>query len=183
VATEIPIGSDSLQASSISSTCGVHYEAPDVPTRPRSRSRAGARRAQEYREKLLDEVAEVSDELMERYLEGAEISHEEIVDALKRGTNHGSIFRSSAASRRGTLDQPLLQRSSKTCRRRSSTALRDRRGHARAGRGSRAVRLRLQDPRRPFAGRINLLRVYQGTLAHDTQLANTRSHAKERIGS
>ena len=32
------------------------------------------------------------------------------------------------------------------------------------------------------AGRINLLRVYQGTLAHDTQLANTRSHAKERIG-
>ncbi len=29
---------------------------------------------------------------MERYLEGAEISHSEIVDALKEGTNHGKIF-------------------------------------------------------------------------------------------
>ena len=38
-----------------------------------------AERAQEMREKLMDEVAEVSDELMERYLEGEEISHEETV--------------------------------------------------------------------------------------------------------
>ena len=51
-----------------------------------------AERAQEYREKLMDEVCEVSDSLMERYLEGDEISHEEIVDALKEGTNHGKIF-------------------------------------------------------------------------------------------
>src|SRR5207244_10935690 len=51
-----------------------------------------ADRAQEYREKLMDEVAEVSDALMERYLEGEEISHEEIVTALKEGTNHGGIF-------------------------------------------------------------------------------------------
>ena len=49
-------------------------------------------RAQTYRERLMEEVAEVSDELLERYLEGEEISHEEIVEALGRGTNHGSIF-------------------------------------------------------------------------------------------
>jgi len=49
-------------------------------------------RAQEYREKLMDEVSEVSDSLMERYLEGDSISHQEIVDALKEGTNHGKIF-------------------------------------------------------------------------------------------
>src|SRR3954466_3622600 len=48
--------------------------------------------AEEYREKLMDEVAEVSDTLMERYLEGEEIGHGEIVDALKDGTNHGDIF-------------------------------------------------------------------------------------------
>ena len=34
----------------------------------------------------------------------------------------------------------------------------------------------------PFAGRINLFRVYQGMLKHDTQVLNTRTHAKERIG-
>src|SRR5687768_2157242 len=48
--------------------------------------------AEEYREKLMDEVSEVSESLMERYLEGEEISHEEIVTALKDGTNHGNIF-------------------------------------------------------------------------------------------
>ena len=34
----------------------------------------------------------------------------------------------------------------------------------------------------PFAGRINLFRVYQGVIDHDTQALNTRSHTKERIG-
>src|SRR5436305_12571846 len=48
--------------------------------------------AQQYREKLMDEVSESSDELMERYLEGEEISHDEIVTALKDGTNHGALF-------------------------------------------------------------------------------------------
>src|SRR5687767_15874847 len=48
--------------------------------------------ADEYREKLMDEVAENSDALMERYLEGEEISHDEIVTALEDGTDHGHIF-------------------------------------------------------------------------------------------
>src|ERR671928_941949 len=48
--------------------------------------------AQEYREKLMDEVAENSEALMERYLEGEEISHDEIVTALEDGTDHGHIF-------------------------------------------------------------------------------------------
>jgi elongation factor G len=34
----------------------------------------------------------------------------------------------------------------------------------------------------PFAGRINLLRIYQGVLRADSQVLNTRAHVKERIG-
>jgi elongation factor G len=34
----------------------------------------------------------------------------------------------------------------------------------------------------PFAGRINLFRVYQGVMTHDTHVLNTRTHHKERIG-
>src|SRR5947208_14893265 len=48
--------------------------------------------ADEYREKLMDEVAEVHEDLMERYPEGEEISPDEIVEALKDGPNHGDIF-------------------------------------------------------------------------------------------
>ncbi len=34
----------------------------------------------------------------------------------------------------------------------------------------------------PFAGRINLFRVYQGVIHHDSQVWSTRAHVKERIG-
>jgi elongation factor G len=34
----------------------------------------------------------------------------------------------------------------------------------------------------PFAGRINLFRVYQGVMKHDTQVVNARTANKERIG-
>ena len=35
----------------------------------------------------------------------------------------------------------------------------------------------------PFAGRINLFRVYQGVIKHDSQLLNTRAHARSGSGS
>jgi len=141
-------------------------------------------RAQEYREKLLDEVCEVSDELMERYLEGAEISHEEIVDALKRGTNHGSIFPvvcGVATRNLGTnrllaaivedLPSPVEHGAFET----EEVTLEPV--------GDRELFAYVFKTRAdPFAGRINLLRVFQGTLKHDSQLANTRAHSKERIG-
>jgi elongation factor G len=141
-------------------------------------------RAEEYREKLMDEVAEVSDALMERYLEGEEISHEEIVAALKEGTNHGSIFpvvcgvatRNLGTSR---LLEAIVEDLPSPVKH----------GPLKVG----AVELLPDEARElfayvfktradPFAGRINLLRVYQGVMRHDSQALNTHAHAKERIG-
>ena len=96
---------------------------------PRASSRA---QAQEYREKLMDEVAEVSDALMERYLEGDEISHEEIVDALKE-------------RHQPRLDLPRRLRRGDAQPRHQPPARRDRRGPALAGQArsvSRSVRSR-----------------------------------------
>ena len=78
---------------------------------------------QEYREKLMDEVSEVSDALMERYLEGDEISHEEIVGRSRRAPTTARSSRSCAAWRRATsAPRGCSTRSSRTCPRRSSTA-------------------------------------------------------------
>src|SRR6202042_1656241 len=95
VATEIPIGSEHEVRGVIDLVDMKAYEysgssrenCSDIPI-PDSE----AERAQEYREKLMDEVSETSDVLMERYLEGEAISHDEIVTALKEGTNHGALF-------------------------------------------------------------------------------------------
>ncbi len=158
--------------------------APAATTAARSRSpTSSAERAQEYREKLMDEVAETSDALMERYLEGEEISHEEIVDALKDGTNHGSLFPGRRAASRPATSAPTAcsTRSSRTCPRRSSTA------------GSRSARSTLEPDEDkelfayvfktradPFAGRINLFRVYQGVI--DARHAAAQ-HARPRQGA
>ncbi|MEB3829429.1 elongation factor G [Phormidium sp. CCY1219] len=47
--------------------------------------------ALEYRSKLIESVAETSDELTEKYLEGEEFSEEEILSALRQGTLEGKI--------------------------------------------------------------------------------------------
>src|SRR4051794_37609295 len=82
VATEIPIGSEhelqglidlvDMKAYRYDGAGRGNSEGIPIPDEL-------ADQAQEYREKLMDEVAEVSDDLMERYLEGEEISHEETV--------------------------------------------------------------------------------------------------------
>ena len=143
-----------------------------------------AEQAQEYREKLMDEVAEGSDALMERYLEGEEISHEEIVDALKEGTNHGAMFPvTCGVATRNLATNRLLD-----------AIVEDLPSPVKHG-GLEIAGMTLEAVEDadlyayvfktradPFAGRINLFRVYQGVMKHDSQVLNTRAHAKERIG-
>src|ERR687895_405331 len=95
VATEIPIGSEHELRGLIDL---VDMKAFEYDGTGKDNSREVpipddmAELAQEYREKLMDEVAENSEALLERYLEGEEISHDEIVTALEEGTDHGHIF-------------------------------------------------------------------------------------------
>jgi elongation factor G len=140
--------------------------------------------AQEYREKLMDEVAEVSDALMERYLEGEEISHEEIVAALKEGTNHGGIFPvvcGVATRNLGTnrlLDAIVEDLPSPV----KHGALELPEVTLEPAEDKETFAFVFKTKADPFAGRINFFRVYQGTLKGDTQLLNTRAHSKERMG-
>src|SRR6185312_8717390 len=92
VATEIPIGSEHEIRGLIDLVDMKAYEYDDGNCKEIPIPDDLADLAQEYREKLMDEVAENSETLMERYLEGEEISHEEIVTALEDGTDHGHIY-------------------------------------------------------------------------------------------
>ncbi len=157
VATEIPIGAEhelegvidliDMKAFRYPSADRGACEEIDIPDDLRAQ-------AEEYREKLMDEVAEVSDELMERYLEGEEISHEETVDALKTGVAEGRIFPvtcGAATKNLGTnrlLDAFVEDLPSPA----KKGARRARRHRARAGRVEGPRRLRLQDALRPVHG-------------------------------
>jgi elongation factor G len=148
-----------------------------------------ADQATEYREKLMDEVAENSDELMERYLEGEEISHEEIVTVLKQGVSGGSLFPVTcgvATRNLGTnrLLDALVEDLPSPEMRGAVTALDDE-GEEVAiepdpdGDLVAFVFKTLADP---YAGRLNMIRVYSGVLSSDSQVTNVTRRQKERIG-
>jgi len=187
VATEIPIGSEHELAGVIDLVdmrAHLYEGAGRDNAREADIPEAYAAQAQEYREKLMDEVAMTSDALAERYLEGEEISHEEIVGALKEGTNHGSIFpvACGAATRLLGADRLL------------DAIVDDLPSPVKHGPLELGEVTLEPDAERPlyayvfktradtFAGRINLFRVYQGVMRHDTAVLNTRAHAKERVG-
>ena len=160
VATEIPIGAEhevrgvvdliDMEAFVYEGSERGGAERAPIPEELRAR-------AEEYREKLMDEVAENSDELMERYLEGEEIDHEEIVTALKRGVTEGHLFPVTcgvATRNLGTnrlLEALVEDLPSPQMRGAAGGARRRRRGDRdRARRGRAAGRLRVQDDRRPL---------------------------------
>jgi elongation factor G len=188
VATEIPIGSEHEVRGVIDLVDMKAYEyegddrenAREIPIPDELRAQA-----EEYREKLMDEVAEVSDALMERYLEGEEISHEEIVTALKDGTNHGGIFPvvcGVATKNLGTnrlLDAIVEDLPSPV----KHGALELPEVTLEPDEDKELFAFVFKTKADQFAGRINFFRVYQGVMKPDNQVLNTRAHAKERIGT
>jgi elongation factor G len=191
VATEIPIGSEHEIRGIIDL---IDMKAFEYEGEGRGNARETEipddlqAQATEYREKLMDEVAENSDELMERYLEGEEISHQELVDALKKGVTEGHLFPVTcgvATKNLGTnrlLDAIVEDVPSPAMR-----------GGIKALRGDEEIAIE-PDPEGdpvayvfkttadPYTGRINLLRVYSGALHSDSQSHNVTRNAKERIG-
>ena len=132
---------------------------------------------QEYREKLLDAVVETDEGLMERYLEGQELSPEEVAKALKDAVTRGEVFPVAcgvASKNLGTtavLD--LLVEGVPSPARKGAPISVD---------GAETAAFVFKTIADPFAGRINVFRVLNGTLKGDSTIVNARSHAKERVG-
>src|SRR5215218_3208443 len=187
VATEIPIGAEH-EVSGVIDLVDMKAYAYDGDGRDNCREMPIpdelVDQAQEYREKLMDEVAENSDALMERYLEGEEISHEEIVHALEEGTDSGHIYpvTCGVATQHLGADRLLdaIVDDLPSPVQHGGLELEDMTLEANPDGETFAYVFKTRAE--PFAGRINLFRVYQGTVSADTQLLNTRAHSKERMG-
>jgi elongation factor G len=187
VATEIPIGREhelqgvidliDMKAYRYDGAARENCSEVEIPEDLRAQ-------AEEYREKLMDEVAEVSEALMERYLEGEEISHEETVAALKQGVTEGHVFpvTCGAATRNLGINR-LLDAFVEDLPSPAKRGTIDLDGvELEPDESKDMVAFVFKTLADPYAGRVNLFRVYQGVLAHDSQVHNCRAHVKERIG-
>ncbi len=132
----------------------------------------------EYREKLLDEVVQTDEALMEAYLEGEELGVEEVAHALKEAVTRGQVFPVAcgvATKNLGTraLLDLIVEGVPSPAKMGSIT-------HIEGAQTAAFVFKTIADP---FAGRINLFRVLQGSVTPDQTLVDARTHAKERMGS
>jgi elongation factor G len=131
----------------------------------------------DYREKLLDAVVETDEGLMERYLEGDELSQEEVAHALKDAVTRGELFPVACGVGTKNLGTTalldLLVEGVPSPAKKEASITVD---------GAGAAAFVFKTVADPFAGRINVFRVLNGTVASDSTLVNTRAGAKERVG-
>ncbi|HEY3050574.1 MAG TPA: elongation factor G [Gaiellaceae bacterium] len=179
VAVHLPIGSEHELTGIVDLLHMTAYTSPEAQRETGSGEIPAelADQVAEYREKLLDSVVETDEGLMERYLEGEELGTEEVAKALKDAVTRGELFPVAcgvATKNLGTtalLD--LLVEGVPSPAKRPGAIDVD---------GAGTAVFVFKTVADPFAGRINLFRVFSGTLSSDSTVVNARSRAKERVG-
>jgi elongation factor G len=145
--------------------------------------------ANSHREVLIEDLAEVDDALMERYLEGEELGPEELATALKQGilqkvfmpvmlcsgnANHGiqPILDLIADACPSPADMPQVVGVTQSGDEQSRKASPDEPFCA-------YVFKTLADP---YAGRLTLFRIFSGEISADSNFYNASRQVKERFG-
>ena len=148
-------------------------------------------RAEEYREKLLEAVAESDEELMEKYFGGEELTVEEIKAAIRKLTVNSEIYPvlcGTAYRNKGV--QPLLDAVIDYLP--NPLDIGEVHGHAVGDESKDVVRKpSVDDPfaalafkiaAHPFFGKLTFVRVYSGIVQPGAQVSNSTKGKKERIG-
>lgn len=145
--------------------------------------------AEEFRSKMIEDIAESSDELLEKYLEGKELSPDEIFNGLKKGIASCNLFPVLCGSASKNIGvQPALDliincfpspadRIFKGIN--PSTKKEEERC---AGKDDPLSVFVFKTVADPYAGKLTIFRVISGVLNSDTMVYNSTKSTKERIG-
>lgn len=142
------------------------------------------------REKVIEGAAESSDELMERYLEGEELTEEEVLPALFKGVSEGTIVPVLCGSATRNIAVDLLV--SSLINSLPSPAVREEVAGTRRGsdeevvfearEGSPLAALVFNTISDPYVGKLTYFRVFSGTLSSDSTVYNPNRDKEERVG-
>ena len=145
--------------------------------------------AEEYHDKLIEQCAELDEEIMEKYLEGEELSIAELKGALRKGTISGDAIPclcGTAYKNKGV--QKLLDAIIEYMP--APTDVPDITGKDEDG-NEVTVKSSDEEPfsalafkimADPFVGKLAFFRVYSGTLNSGSYVLNSTKNKKERVG-
>jgi elongation factor G len=193
---QIPIGSESdfigvvdlLRMKALTwrgeTKLGEDYEVEDIPADLQAK-------AEEYRHHLVEKVAEADDALMEKYLEGEDLTLDELKAGIRKLTLEGEvnpIFCGTAFKNKGV--QPMLDAVIDYLP--SPLDVPPMVGHAVGAEDEEIIRkpdakepfsaLAFKVAAHPFFGKLTYVRVYSGTVDAGSQVVNSTKGKKERIG-
>ncbi|MFD3091874.1 elongation factor G [Streptococcus agalactiae] len=146
--------------------------------------------ANEYREKLVEAVADTDEDLMMKYLEGEEITNEELMAAIRKATINvefypvlcGSAFKNKGVQLMldavidylpSPLDIPAIKGINPDTDEEETRPASDEEPFA-------ALAFKIMTD--PFVGRLTFFRVYSGVLNSGSYVLNTSKGKRERIG-
>jgi len=146
--------------------------------------------AEQSRERLMEMVADADDEILEKYLEKGELSAQEILAALRKGTRSRQfipVLAGSAASGVGihAVLEAIVTLLPSTAEVALPTMVDARTGAAVDLRGDATepfAALVFKTVIDPFAGKLSIFRVLAGSTGTDVQIYNSTQGVKERIG-
>jgi elongation factor G len=146
--------------------------------------------ALEYREKMIEAISDVDDRIMDKFLNGEEVSTEEIIAALRKGTVEmkltpvlcGTAFKNKGVQQLldaivdylpSPLDIPPVVGTDP-----------DKGGEAVRGADDKEpfAALAFKVMTDPFVGQLTFMRVYSGVMAAGSYVHNSTKGTKERVG-
>lgn len=148
-----------------------------------------ADQAEEYRAAMIESIAETDEELMEKYLEGEEITEEELIKALRKATIANEVYPcicGSSYKNKGVqqmidgvvaylpspLDIPAVK----------GTTLEGEEDHREASDSEPLSALAFKIATDPFVGKLAFTRIYSGIMESGSYVLNSTKGKKERIG-
>jgi len=162
---------------------GAKFEEQDIPDNLKEA-------AEKYHNELVEASVENDDELIEKYLEGEELTDEEIKQGLRKGVIEGKTYPIVCVSAlKNIAVQPMLSaivsylpspvdRGKIECKTPGSDEAIERLPKD----DQPLSALVFKTTADPFVGKISLFRVFSGTIRSDTQVYNTNKDATERVG-
>ena len=192
VPIQIPIGKEDdyqghvdlikMKAVIFDKELGVHYDEVEIPDELKDK-------AEEYRSAMIEAIVETDEELMMKYLEGEEISEEEIHTALRKATIANEIVPvlcGTAYKNKGIqhlldavlayLPSPLDIPSIKGVDEDGNEVER----HASDDEPLGALAFKIATD--PFVGKLAFVRIYSGIMKGGSYVLNSNKNRKERIG-
>jgi len=163
---------------------GDHYDIEEIPA-------THVEAAREWRDRLLEAIAEADDDMMELYLEGTEPTNEQLVAAIRRATIGNKavpVLLGTAFKNKGVqpmldavvsyLPSPLDIGAVEGHKRGDEETIITREPDADAPFSALAFKI-MSDP---HLGKLTYIRIYSGSLSAGTQVLNSIKDRKERIG-